>query len=162
MDIQEATIGDLLIAFLGSARSTRAFYRILRERAFERANPKSVRTTLNRLQKQGYVENINSEWQLTGKKYVKKQKRSRIYFIPSPFKKSDPDHAIISFDIPESKRYARNWLRNQLKIFNYRMVHQSVWVGPGPLPKKFSEIAKTLEIETNIRIFKISKGSKIK
>jgi hypothetical protein len=37
------------------------------------------------------------------------------------------------------------------------MIHKSLWLGYGPLPKEFSERLKQLGIDKNIRVFRIRK-----
>ncbi len=66
------------------------------------------------------------------------------------------DHKmLLSFDIPEAKKKTRDWLRNQIRYWNFEMIHKSLWLGHGPLPKEFDERLKQLGIDKNVRIFKI-------
>lgn len=62
---------------------------------------------------------------------------------------------LVSFDIPESKKKVRDWLRNQLKYWDFEMIHKSLWVGNGPLPKEFTDRLNILDINKNVRIFNI-------
>jgi CRISPR-associated endonuclease Cas2 len=78
------------------------------------------------------------------------------YFL-SPFNKNQQPNTIISFDIPEINRAKRNWLRNQIKIFGYTMLQQSLWIGPGPLPPDFLKRLNELGIRKNIKIISINK-----
>jgi len=59
------------------------------------------------------------------------------------------------FDIPEKERGARDWLRNQIKLWDFKMIQKSVWLGTGPVPKEFMERIKFLGLEKNIKIFNI-------
>ncbi len=153
------TLSDHIIAFLLSAKSTKVYYRILRERAYKRANPNSFRTCMRRLEKAGYIKRERETISLTNKKYVQTVTRN-IQILPSPSKDKLSSKLLICFDIPEYKRYARKWLRKQLKEFGYRMIQKSVWTGPGPLPKEFGEIVKALNIKDSIRVFKLTNQSK--
>ncbi|MBP6884485.1 MAG: hypothetical protein KBC17_01510 [Candidatus Pacebacteria bacterium] len=151
------TLTDTIIAFLTSARSTREFHRILRERGKTRYKAASVNSTLTRLKNKKYIEKTEAGWQLTeiGKKI---SKRENIFdYIPSPFKNDDIKNCIVSFDIPVKDRIKRDWLRGQLKLFNYVMLQQSLWLGPGPLPKEFSERIKKLGIKDKVKIFVVQK-----
>ena len=65
---------------------------------------------------------------------------------------------LISFDIPESKRKTRDWLRNQIKFWDFEMIHKSLWLGYGPLPQEFNDRLKHLGINGNVRVFKLVKG----
>ena len=151
------SLTDLLIATLASGRNTRLFHKILREREFKRYKKESVRVALSRLHKKGYVENLSLGWSATrkGREYLK---RTRLLgYIASPFKENQSVHTIISFDIPEKNRFIRHWLRNQIKIFGYKMLQQSLWIGPGPLPSSFLKRLENLNIRKNIKTFKITK-----
>jgi len=77
----------------------------------------------------------------------------------STFPENSPHSMIISFDIPEKDRTMRRWLRNQIKIFGYKMLQQSLWIGPGPLPSSFLERLENLKIRKNIKTFKITKSN---
>jgi phenylacetic acid degradation operon negative regulatory protein len=147
------SIADLLLATLCSGRSVKRFYSILHERSFEHRKKGSVQVTLSRLHKKGFVTYSRSGWSTTisGKNHIREI--SRFVYISSPFKKDSPDTTIISFDIPEPDRKIRNWLRNQIKIFGYKMLQQSLWIGPGPLPASFLKRLEELKIRKNIKIF---------
>ncbi len=151
------SIGDLLIATLCSARSTRRFYAIIQEREFKRYKKDSVRVGLSRLHTRGYLTNSVSGWSITekGKKYF--GNNHLLSYIASPFEKNSPDNTIIAFDIPEKNRIVRRWLRNQIKIFGYKMLQQSLWIGPGPLPSSFTKRLEDLKIRKNIKTFKITR-----
>ncbi|MFH1201006.1 MAG: hypothetical protein V1484_01605 [bacterium] len=157
MSYNSPSIGDLLVATLGSARSTRRFYAIIREREFKRYKKESIKVTLSRLHKKGYVDNSALGWSIT-KKGKKLSRGARpLSYISSPFKENSLPSMIISFDIPEKNRFMRHWLRNQIKIFGYKMLQQSLWIGPGPLPPSFLKRLEDLKIRKNIKTFKITK-----
>lgn len=151
------TLTDLLIAMLSSGRNPRAFRSIIHERELSRYKKESVRVALSRLNNKGYLNNTKSEWIITKEGKIYANKLQLFSYLPSPYKKDNSSNTIISFDIPGPKRKTRDWLRNQLKIFNYKMLQQSLWLGPGPLPLEFLERLNKLEIRENIKIFKINK-----
>ena len=157
MSYNSPSIGDLLIATLCSARSARRFYAIIREQEFKRYKKESVRVGLSRLHKRGYLTNSSSGWSITqkGKEYIKNTRL--LSYITSPFEKNSPSSLVLSFDIPEKKRITRNWLRNQIKIFGYTMLQQSLWIGPGPLPLSFFKRLENFNIRKNVKTFKIAK-----
>ena len=62
---------------------------------------------------------------------------------------------MVLFDIPEKKRKTRNWVRSQLKLWNFEMLQQSVWLGKGPLPKEFVSRLDLLGIGKCVKMFKI-------
>ena len=49
-----------------------------------------------------------------------------------------------------------DWLRNQLKIFGYKMLQQSLWQGPGPLPIEFRKRLDDFGIKKNVKTFKMT------
>lgn len=159
MTYNSPSIGDLLIATLGSTRSTRRFYSIIREREFNRYNKESVRVALSRLRTKGYVNNTTLGWSITRKGKARIKNGKLLSYISSTFKENAPVHTIIAFDIPEKDRIIRRWLRNQIKIFGYKMLQQSLWIGPGPLPQAFMKRLEDLNIRKNIKTFKITKSN---
>ncbi len=148
---------DLLLAILRSARNARRFRTLLHENELKRYKKESVRVALSRLHKKGYVSNSADGWSINanGKKYI--DDRRLLDYIPSPFEKNSFANFIIAFDIPERDRALRHWLRNQIKIFGYRMLQQSLWIGPGPLPAIFLKRLNDLGIKQLIKIFKLTK-----
>lgn len=153
-----ASITDLVLATLLSSRNTYLFRKILRERQFKRLKKESVKMAFTRLHQKDLIKRVEKGWVITpeGKKYLEE---SRLMgYIPSPFTSESEKHiTIISFDIPEKNRKVRNWLRNQLKIFGYKMLQQSLWIGPGPLPQKFFQRLEKLNIRKNIKTFRIKR-----
>ena len=145
------------MATLNSAGNTRRFYAILREQEFKKYKKESVQISLSRLRKKGYLNIASSGWSITqkGKEFLKTT--NLLSYLTSPFPRNSPSNMIISFDIPEKNRVLRNWLRNQIKIFGYEMLQQSLWIGPGPLPSEFIKRLEDLKIRKNIKTFKIAK-----
>jgi DNA-binding transcriptional regulator PaaX len=64
---------------------------------------------------------------------------------------------LISFDIPETKKKTRDWLRNQIKYWDFEMVHKSLWLGYGPFPEEFNSRLNQLNISGNVRVFRLKK-----
>src|SRR3989344_6313973 len=62
-------------------------------------------------------------------------------------KKWDESWRIILFDIPESKRRYRDYLRKILKTVGFREFQKSIWVYPYPVPP----FLKQLLLESNIK-----------
>ena len=145
------------MATLMSGKSSKIFYRILREEEFKKYKKESIEVALSRLHSQGYVANYAKNWSLTNKGRHHINRKLWFTYFPSPFVKDPPLNTIISFDIPETSKVTRNWLRNQIKIFGYRMLQQSLWIGPGPLPSYFLKRLDDLNIRKNIRTFRVTK-----
>src|SRR4051812_30970653 len=106
----ETSLSDLLIAFLCSARSTVTYRRIIRERVLSRRKEASIRTTLSRLAKKGLVRKNSDGWEISadGKNFLPRKSQSG--FISSPFPLNSPNKLLVSFDVPHSQRYTRDWL----------------------------------------------------
>ncbi len=126
---------------------------------FKDYSQNSLSGTLSYIHKAGLIENSDEGVMLTlkGQKYVKKKIDSlkQFYF---KFDKNAPKNLIVMFDIPETKKAEREWLRWHLKKFNYLMIQKSVWVGPSPLPKEFLDYIENIKIKDGLKTFKLAKG----
>jgi len=115
--------------------------------------------TLSYIRQAGLVKNIDAGLSVTlkGQKYIKRKMDSlrQFYF---KFDDNAPKNLIVMFDIPETKKAEREWLRWHLKKFNYSMIQKSVWVGPSPLPKDFLDYIKSIKIKDGLKTFKLAKG----
>ncbi|MES2224061.1 MAG: CRISPR-associated endonuclease Cas2 [Patescibacteria group bacterium] len=129
---------------------------------FKTKKQSSLRVTLSRLEKKKLIQKNNNGWEIleAGKKYL--NEHNNLIKLQSPFDKSSPKNLILMFDIPEDMRQMRDWLRDQLKIYGYKMVQQSVWVGPSPLPQEFKKIINDLGMKKNIKTFKLASPYKQK
>ena len=156
----ESTTLDHLIALLLSGRSAYMYRRILWSRAIERQkNLKAgnFRQHLYRLHKKGIIES-NGDIIYINQKNLQKFKIKKNFLIKNViFNKNQK--VLLSFDIPETKKATRDWLRNQIRHWDFEMIHKSLWVGYGPLPREFNMRLKQLGIEKNVRVFKIVKAS---
>ena len=126
---------------------------------FKSYSHSSLSGTLSQLRKNDLVENSTEGLRLTikGKKYIQKKMDSfkQFYF---KFDKNSPKNLIVMFDISETKKAEREWLRWHLKKFNYHMIQKSVWVGPSPLPKDFLDYLEHIKIKDGVKTFKLAKG----
>jgi len=151
------SLTSLLLATLASGRNVKRFRDILYEKELNKRTKASISVALSRLQARRLVSLTDSAWSITmyGRKEIA---HTMIFaFIPNPFNEKEPHTVILSFDIPEKDRIKRNWLRNQIKIFGYKMLQQSLWIGPGPLPPVFSKRLEEMAIRKHVKTFKISK-----
>ncbi|HVS79787.1 MAG TPA: CRISPR-associated endonuclease Cas2 [Candidatus Paceibacterota bacterium] len=123
-------------------------------------NQKTLSSTISRLKSRDYILKTQQGWVLTemGRKYYKSRRELRSF--ESPFKKNSPKNLIVMFDVPEERKYEREWLRNHLRRFGYQMIQKSVWVGPSPLPREFTGYAKEIGIKKCIATFKLAKPYK--
>lgn len=122
---------------------------------------RSVSSTLSQMKKKGLLIYIKGRWHPTSQGEMYLRTHSSLFpTFPPTQKKGSPRDLIVMFDIPEEKRILRDWLRDELKLYDYRMIQQSVWVGPSPLPKGFLAFLKEAEIKDCIKTFKLQKGYK--
>ena len=79
--------------------------------------------------------------------------------LPTPAyeKRKGNNAVIVIFDIPESERRKRNWLRSALKNLGFRLVQKSVWVGTMRIPREFLEDLEKLRIISFVEIFEVSR-----
>lgn len=126
---------------------------------FKNYKKQSVRVAFHRLQKENYISGNLNACSITKKgKYYLKNKSQIFKSFESPFTQEQPRNLICMFDVPENKKAGRDWLRFQLKKFNYIMIQKSVWVGPSPLPKEFLDYIKSIGLKDGIRTFKLAHG----
>ncbi|MBK5215691.1 MAG: CRISPR-associated endonuclease Cas2 [Candidatus Pacebacteria bacterium] len=119
----------------------------------------SLKNTLYKIKKEGYVENING--------YLKITKSGNIYLNNSTFylesfstilKGDEIKNLLVVYDIPEDKKRERDWFRFQLKKFGFVMIQRSVWVGPSPLPDEFIKYIKKIKLNDKFKTFKLAKS----
>ncbi len=124
----------------------------------------TLHQTLSRLKKKGYISEGEDMTRLTqqGREYIKK-KIDSLKDFDKPVDQKQEKTLLVMFDIPETMKSHREWFRWHLKKFNYAMIQKSVWVGPDPLPKEFSDYTKEIGLYNCIKTFKLAKpyrGSK--
>lgn len=71
-------------------------------------------------------------------------------------KKSDV-FTILAFDIPETKRKKRDWLRKALLQLGFAMIQKSVWIGKIALPEEFLSDLSENHIMEYVQIFQITR-----
>ena len=127
---------------------------IYNEKPWEKST-NSLRTTLSRLKKKGFVAQKGSDWHITteGKAMILKGNKYIPYFPKNKLKTKQIKNTLVSFDIPEKKRKYRDWLRYELISFGFEFVQQSLWFGPS-LPKEFIEYLHKEKLLQYIKFFK--------
>lgn len=119
----------------------------------------SVRNSFRRLEQSGYLIKDGNRWILSEKGKKKHEKnRSRLPIFTASFDDAAPKNMFALFDVPETYRVYRNWLRNHLKSFGYILVQKSVWVGPSPLPKPFLVFLKERGLDAHVKFLKLARG----
>lgn len=150
---QRNTFSDELIAFIFSCRSTSIRRRILWERYKKRRDISYSFYSQNvyRLRKRGLIYTKNNLYKLSDK---------GVSYFKDPYnlirEKIKPENKILLiFDIPENKKRTREWIRRQIKNWNFKMIQKSVWLGWGPLPVEFKKRLNILGVDKGVKVFKI-------
>ncbi|MFH0804424.1 MAG: hypothetical protein V1896_02395 [Candidatus Zambryskibacteria bacterium] len=162
---------SIVMEILEGLWNTHVYYKGMRVNMFGVPKPwkpneeyknSSLINSLYRLRKSELVEKVSGKWMLTkeGKEYFENKRKLSTKFA-SPFILNAPKNLLLMFDIPESRKAERNWLRWHLRGFQYYMIQKSVWVGPSPLPKKFKDYAKELGLSACVKTFKLAKPYQI-
>ena len=156
----EPTALDHLIAFLLSAHSAKIYRKVLWSRVHARQKDLSLGAFsqhIYRLNKKGIIKAKGNSI------YINKENLLNFSTTKNSVMKgifpNNTEKILISFDIPEKKKKIRDWLRNQIKYWDFEMIHKSLWFGYGPLPKEFNERLRQLGVFENVRIFKVKKAS---
>ena len=149
----KSTFSEELIAYLFSCKSHKIRKQILYELMQKKIKKeKSVyNQNIYRLKKNGFIIQDGMDLLLSPKgiSYYKNPYR----YITEKIEKKNK--IIFIFDIPENKRKVRNWIRDQIKFWDFEMIQKSVWVGYGPLPLDFMNRLKLLEVDKCVRIFNV-------
>jgi len=112
---------------------------------------RKLRRSLNDLIKNGYIQEIDEgKYGLTSKGYVQLHKHLIADIVIPTNKVWDGYFRIIMFDIPESKKYARNALNRKLKELGFLSLQRSVHIFPFDFKSEFEEIGKLFDVEDNI------------
>lgn len=116
------------------------------------------------LKRNGYIKEVNGEYLLTfkGEDFLNKKIKNNFKKFEPNKSKDDPKNLLLLYDIPQEKTSQRNWFRRELIKFHFIMIQKSVWVGPSPLPQDFISYLKEVDLENEIKTFKLEKGYKTK
>lgn len=153
------TIGDYVIAFLSMSRNMRRNEQIWKDlkKKYKTISKGTYNTTLARLKKKELIVKLKNEWVLTaqGRKQLKRQQDWQ------PPSVNSKESLLVCFDIPETRKRERNWLREQLRTFSYHMIQKSIWRGPGPLPPGFYGFLKETGLLKMVHIFRLAPKQKV-
>jgi DNA-binding transcriptional regulator PaaX len=139
------------------------------EKEIDRENRQKFYNLLGHLQKQGFIqkrknENEKTFWKITkkGMDYLGVSKAKNKLLVPIKAGAKEKDSLkVIVFDIPESHKKERNWLRKTLVNLEFKMLQKSVWTGEIKLPKNFFVRLKNLKLLNYVHIFEVNKKGTI-
>lgn len=120
---------------------------------------------LGYLKKQGIVGKDDSQgrkhvrWSITRKGSIKLEKEEG---KPERYRpEKDPVFRVIIFDIPETMRAERDWLREALRQLGFSFLQGSVWVGKRKVPEKFLYDLRKKKLLRYVHIFEVEKEGTI-
>lgn len=140
-------------------------------RELKRLEQKRFYSLLAKLRVEGFIRKrgigLAAAWHLTahGLQKLLRQpaQQGRHPEIPRNIyqKKKISDKIIIIFDIPESLKHYRNWIRHQLRSLGFDMLQKSVWVGTYQIPADFIHDLRECNVLRYIHIFKVTNPGSI-
>ena len=150
---KQASLGDFIISHLLSCRSSKIQKKILFELVQKNrgSNKQLFNNNLYRLKDKGILNFDSNKNILINRNGLNQYTTFRLI----QDKPAGDIKVMVLFDIPEKKRKIRNWLRLQLKLWEFEMIQQSVWLGKGPLPKEFRERLHFFGIDKCVKTLKV-------
>lgn len=110
---------------------------------------------LRRLEKQGIIEKKKNILTLSrvGQSLIRKiiNKKKTLS------RKWDSKYRLVIFDIPENKKWSRNWLREELYLFQYIQLQKSVFIGKHPLSQDIIKDIRKFGIEKYVNYLLVDK-----
>ena len=176
----EVTVDLLNSFFLSKSEARRDYYRFLTRgpRQFKTdwadryRKRRQFYNTLNYLRREGLIRRTECEnssvWDITKQglkqlKYIYTRKKNVFSSATAGF---DPPVGsgitIVAFDIPESAKKARSWIRVCLKEMEFKMLQKSVWMGKIKIPEDLLDDLRKINIINSIEIFSVGKTGTIK
>jgi len=113
---------------------------------------------ISNLKERGLLKKDKQQaWYVTSKGKAFFESRNAYKYFESKTKDSAKKDYMIIFDIPESQRSKRDWLRYQIKQLHFVQIQKSVWNGPSPLPVGFLDYLEEIKIRDNVKVFSLRK-----
>ena len=152
------SLGDDILSLLVDHKAPyRIFYRMLEGRygsaGVPMPSPAVLRSTMSRLKQKGLLARKDDLWTTAKKGMAWIKRPGRIARIPH--KPATAKNMMVLYDVPESERKKRDWLRTELTLLGFTMLQQSNWLGPGPLSREFVEAAHTMGVLPYLRFFSV-------
>ena len=121
--------------------------------------PRSIQLTFNRMEHQGSIsrKKDSSIFYLT-KKGTKEAFLAHIGVQSNLYRKPkqwDGLWRMVMFDVPETRRDARDYLRDTLKGLGFHALQRSIWVSRYPIPDFIQEILEEYNLLRHTRIITV-------
>jgi CRISPR-associated endonuclease Cas2 len=117
---------------------------------FKNESYRKIYTHIYQLEKRGYLE----KYKLKDLEFIRVSSKG-LAAIDTFKKEKDGKWKMIIFDIPESKRQVRDYLRTKLKQLGFKRWQNSIWVTPYRLPEDVVSELKQLSEKFFIRLITI-------
>ena len=116
---------------------------------------------ISKLKTDGLLRADGVEIRLTadGKKQLIVLRKKLLKDIP---KELGSNLIIFSYDFPVKNRALRDRVREILKILDFKMIHQSLWVGKIKIPKELLVYLEKIEALKHIEILEVTKQGTLK
>jgi len=125
--LKELTLGDMLYAYLLSAKSTGRFYKLAQQRATERYRRKKA---MERLKEDQYIALAGEHLSITrkGRNAIGELAANTRSLLKNTT--WDRKWRVAAYDIPEKYASLRDKVRDILKRAGFRKLQQSIWIFP--------------------------------
>jgi len=139
--------------------------------ALRRLEEKRFYTLLAKLRKEGMIKKqgigVGAICNLTGNGLKKlfnyaEQKQSSNLPKRKYVAKKITSQTLVIFDIPESFKHYRDWIRYQLVAFGFSMLQKSVWIGAYEIPSDFIHDLRELNLLQHVHVLKVIKSGSIR
>lgn len=131
--------------------------------ALARQEKHRVYSLLSKLKKEGLIDGHKefrtTEWFLTKQGRKKLEGLSSFFLLPRfrYTKEKDDGLNLVIFDIPETHKRKREWLRGSLMALDFKLLQKSVWIGNNKVTEEFIQDIRTLGLLDFIHIFRVKK-----
>lgn len=123
----------------------------------------------SKLRLQKYISKLKTDGLLKQdgiKISLTKDGKSRLIILRKKLLKDIPKEAssnlvIFSYDFPVKNRALRDRVREILKIFDFKLIHQSLWVGKIKISKEFLKYLEEIEALKYVEILEVTKQGTI-
>ena len=111
VSLYEAT--EKMFRILGLLLTTRSSYKIITAALDGDYSKKQISNSLHYLKNRGFVTYNGGVWEITESGRTYYTTYTRYKYFDSPFTKKSKKNMLVIFDIPETDRSKRDWLRYQ-------------------------------------------------
>lgn len=112
----------------------------------------NLRMILLRLERKGLISRTSGDHKLTprGREFMQRLKAKIEHNS-----KWDGKWHLVTFDVPEKKRYDRAWLRSVLSLSGYEPLHKSVFLGKFALPEEIYREIYSRKLKNYVKLLTV-------